>query len=116
MPTEMQSHGYSSLLRKVAGFDLFAAESHFHPLCYHKSHSKYQSFIGYNQSKNAEATESQEVMLKAHAAAYSEIKSIIQKQIITDHKVLLLLVLRGKYISMNCLNKINQTMTFGQKN
>ena len=95
----MQSHGYSSLLRKVAGFDLFAAESHFHPSCYHKSHSKYQSFIGYHQSKNAEATESQEVMLKAHAAAYSEIKSIIQKQIITDYKVKPLSVLREKYIN-----------------
>ena len=50
-------------------------------------------------SINAEATESQEVMLKAHAAAYSEIKSIIQKQIITDYKVKPLSVLREKYIN-----------------
>ena len=47
--TEMQSHGYSSLLRKVAGVDLFAAQAHFHPLFYHKFHSKYQSFTGYHQ-------------------------------------------------------------------
>ena len=99
MATEMQSHGYSSLLRKVAGVDLFAAEAHFHPSCYHTFHSKYQSFTGYHQSKNAEAIESQEVMLKVHAAAYSEIKSIIHKQIITDHKVLPLSVLREKYIN-----------------
>ena len=38
-------------------------------------------------------------MLKAHAAAYSEIKSIIQKQIITDYKVKPLSVLREKYIN-----------------
>ena len=38
-------------------------------------------------------------MLQAHVAAYSEIKSIIQKQIITDHKVLHLSVLREKYIN-----------------
>ena len=31
MTTEMQSHGYSSLLRKVDGIDLFAAKTHFHP-------------------------------------------------------------------------------------
>ena len=79
MATEIRSHGYSSLLRKVAGVDLFAAEAHFHPSCYHKFHSKYQSFTGYHQVKNAEAIESQELMLKAHAATYSEIKCIIQK-------------------------------------
>ena len=38
-------------------------------------------------------------MLKAHVQAYSEIKSIIQKQIITDHKALHLSVLREKYIN-----------------
>ena len=37
MATEMQSHGHSSLLRKVAGVGLFAAEAHFHPSCYHNS-------------------------------------------------------------------------------
>ena len=55
MATEMQSHDYSSLLRKVAGVDLFAAEAHFHPSCYHKFHSKYQSFTRYHQLKNGEA-------------------------------------------------------------
>ena len=38
-------------------------------------------------------------MLKAHVQAYSEIKSIIQKQIITDHNVLHLPVLREKHIN-----------------
>ena len=95
----MQSCGYSSLLRKVAGVDLYAAEAHFHPLGYHKFRTKYQSYTGYHQSKNAEAIESQELMLKAHTAACSEIKSIIQKQIITDHKVLPLSELREKYIN-----------------
>ena len=38
-------------------------------------------------------------MWKAHAGAYSEIKSIIQKQIITDHKVLPLSARREKYIN-----------------
>ena len=37
MATEMQSYGHSSLLRKVAGVGLFAAEAHFHPSCYHNS-------------------------------------------------------------------------------
>ena len=101
MATKMQSHGCSFLLRKVAGFDLFVAEPHFDPSCYHKFHSKYQSFTGYHQSKNAEAIENQEVMLKAHAAAYSEIKSVIQKQIITDHKVLPLSALSEK-----CINEL----------
>ena len=31
MATEMQSYGHSSLLRKVAGVGLFAAEAHFDP-------------------------------------------------------------------------------------
>ena len=99
MATEMQSHNYSSLLRKVAGVDLFAAEAHFHPSCYHKFHSKYQSFTRYHQLKNGEAIKNQDLMWKAYAAAYSEIKSIIQKQIITDHKVLPLSALREKYIN-----------------
>ena len=99
MATEMQSHNYSSLLRKVAGVDLFAAEAHFHPSCYHKFHSKYQSFTRYHQLKNGEAIKNQDLMWKAYAAAYSDIKSIIQKQIITDHKVLPLSALREKYIN-----------------
>ena len=54
-------------------------------------------------------------MLKAHAAVYSEIKSIIQRQIKNDHKVLPLPVLREIYIN-ELLEQINKTMTFGQKN
>ena len=37
-------------------------------------------------------------MLKAHDVAYDEIKAMIQKQVITHHKVLPLSVLREKYI------------------
>ena len=36
---------------------------------------------------------------KAHAAAYSEIKAMIQKQVITEHKVLPLSMLRDRYIN-----------------
>ena len=39
------------------------------------------------------------MILKAHAAVYSEIKSIIQRQIKNDHKVLPLPVLRETYIN-----------------
>ena len=53
----------------------------------------------YHQLKNGEAIKNQDLMWKAYAAAYSEIKSIIQKQIITDHKVLPLSALREKYIN-----------------
>ena len=38
-------------------------------------------------------------MCKAHAAAYSEIKCMIQKQVITGHKVLPLLMLWYRYIN-----------------
>ena len=43
---------------------------------------------------------------KAHAAAYSEIKAMIQKQVITEHKVLPLSILRDRYI--NELEEQNQ--------
>ena len=40
--------------------------------------------------------ENQEVFSKAHDVAYDEIKAMIQKQVITDYKVLPLSVLRKK--------------------
>ena len=43
--------------------------------------------------------ENQEVFSKAHDVAYDEIKAMVQKQVITDHKVLPLYVLQEKYIS-----------------
>ena len=43
--------------------------------------------------------EKHEPLYKAHAAAYSEIEAVIQKQVITEHKELSLLVLRDRYIN-----------------
>ena len=40
MARDLQDHGYSGLLRKVAGADLFAAEAHFHQSCHSKFYSK----------------------------------------------------------------------------
>ena len=102
----MQNHGYSSLLRKVTGVDLFAAEAHFHKSCLHTFYSKYQSITGYHQSTCAEAKETQEVLSKAHTSAYDIIRMMIQKDVIGDHKVLPLSVLREKYIRE--LEKQNQ--------
>ena len=34
MARDLQNDGYSGLLRKVAGVDLFACEAHFHQPCY----------------------------------------------------------------------------------
>ena len=80
-------------------FDLFAAEAHFYKSCYYNFHSKSQTFKGDHQSKSTEAKETQKLLCKAHAVAYSEIKVMIQKQVITEHKALPLLVLRDKYIN-----------------
>ena len=51
--------------------------------------------------------EKQELLCKAHAAAYSEIKVMILKQTITEDKLLLLLVFCDRYI--NELQEQNQT-------
>ena len=88
MAKKMQNKGYSSLHHKVAGVDLFTAEAHFHQSCYHNFDSKFQTFKGYHQSKPTEVKEKQELLCKTHAAAYSEIKAMIQKQVITQHKLL----------------------------
>ena len=84
----MQNKGYSSLLCKVPDIDLFAAEAYLHWSCYHNFHSKFQTFKGYHQSKSTDVKEKQEVLCKTHAAAYREIKPIIQKQVITQYKIL----------------------------
>ena len=109
MTTEMQSHGYSSLLRKVDGIDLFAAKTHFHPSYYHKFHSKYQSFTGYNWSKNAEAIENQEVMLKAHVGVCSICESVWNMSIfqipLRNHYKL-------RFFSFRALKKTAQTIGF----
>ena len=102
----MQNKGYSCLLRKFAGIDLFAPEAYFHKSCYHNFHNKFQTFKGYHQSKSTEMKEKQELLCKAHAAAYSEIKAIVKKQVITEHKVLPLSVFRDRYI--NELQEQNQ--------
>ena len=61
----MQNDSHSSLLRKVAGVDLFAAEAHFHKSCYHNFHSKFQTLKGYHKSKSTETKEKQELLCKA---------------------------------------------------
>ena len=108
MAKEMQNDGYSSLLHKIAGLDLFAAEAHFYKSCYHNIHSKFQTFKGYHQSKSTEAKKKkkQELLCKAHVAAYKEIKAMIQKQVIAEHKILPLLMLRDRHI--NELQEQNQ--------
>ena len=73
-------------------------------------HSKFQIFKGYHQSKLTEVKEKQELLRKGHATAYSEIRAMIQKQVLTEHKVL---PLSGIDTLMNCKNKINQTKNFG---
>ena len=45
-------------------------------------------------------------MCKAHVAAYKEIKAMIQKQVIAEHKILPLLMLRDRHI--NELQEQNQ--------
>ena len=62
MAKVMQNEGCSSLLCKVTDIDLFAAETHFHKYCYHKFHSKFQTFKGYYKSKSTGAKEKQEQM------------------------------------------------------
>ena len=106
MAKKMQNKGYSCLLRKFAGIDLFVPEAYFHKSCYHNFHGKFQTFKGYHQSKSKEMKEKQELLYKAHAAAYSEIKAMIKKQVITEHKVLPLSVFRDRYI--NELQEQNQ--------
>lgn len=95
----MQNEGYSSLLPKVVGIDLLASVAHFEKSYYQDFHSNFQTFKGYYQSKSTESKENQELLCKAHAATYSEIKAMIQKKVITEHKILPLSVLRYRYIN-----------------
>ena len=64
MAAEMQNNGYSSLLRKVAGVDLFATEACFHKSCYCNFYSKYQTFTGYHQSTTADTKETRKCCRK----------------------------------------------------
>ena len=79
MARDLQNNGYSGLLRKVAGVDLFAAEAHFHRPCYSKFYSKHQTWKGYHRSSNADENVDLE-MLAAHAIAYEFVKSFIQRK------------------------------------
>ena len=46
MARDLQNYGYSGLLCKIAGVDLFAAEAHFHQPFYSKFYSKHQTWRG----------------------------------------------------------------------
>ena len=94
---DLQNTGYSGLLCKVAGVDLFAAEAHFHRPCYSKFYSKHQTWKGYHRSSNADENVGLE-MLAAHAIAYESAKSFIQKEITTNQNVMSLSVFRDHYI------------------
>ena len=59
MARDMQDEGYGSLLRKVTGVDLFAAEAHFHESGYRQFYSKHQTWKGYHKSQDHEAVELQ---------------------------------------------------------
>ena len=60
--------------------------AYFHKSCYHSFHCKFQTFNGDHQSKSTETEEKQELLCKAHIAAYSDIEAMIQKQVIIEHK------------------------------
>ena len=106
MVKEMRKEECSSLLRKVTGVELFAAEAHYHRSCYQQFHSNYQSFKGYHLSTSREAKMGQETLTKAHAIAYSEVKAVILKEVIGELNVLPLTVLRETYIRV--LERENQ--------
>ena len=97
MARDLQNDGYSGLLRKVAGVDLFAPEAHFHRPCYSKFYSKHQTWKGYHRSPNANENVDPE-MLATRAIAYESVKSFTQKEIITNQNVTSLNVLRDHYI------------------
>ena len=97
MARDLQNDGYSGLLRKVAGVDLFAPEAHFHRPCYSKFYSKHQTWKGYHKSSNANENVDPE-MLATRAIAYESVKSFTQKEIITNQNVTSLNVLRDHYI------------------
>ena len=77
MTRALQNDGYSGLLNKVAGVDLFAVEAHFHWPCFSKFYSKHQTWKGYHRASNADVDLE---MLVAHATAYGSVKSFIQKR------------------------------------
>ena len=91
--------GYSSLLRKVAGVDLFAAEAHYHQVCYQGFYSKHQSVIKeYHQSKQEEEIAKQDQITATHKQAYNAVKEVIKQRILVDLEVLPLTLLRDRYI------------------
>ena len=97
MARDLQNNGYSGLLRKVAGADLFAAEVHFHRPCCSKFYSKHQTWKGHHRLSNADENVDLE-MIAAHAIVYESVKSFIQKEIISNQNVMLLSVPRDRFI------------------
>ena len=97
MAKDLQYDVYGTLLRKVAGVDLFAAEAHFHRPCYSKFCSKYQTCEGYHRSSNADENVDHG-MLATTANAHEAVKALLQKEIITNQKVLSWTILRDRYI------------------
>ena len=101
---------YSSLLRKVAGVDLPAAEAHYHDICLHKFYSKHQSIKGYHQSKEEERVLDQNHTFTIHNQAYNIIKDVIKQRILVNLEVLPLTLLRDQYIGeLEKLGKVDST-------
>ena len=98
MARDFQNDGYSGLLRKVAGVDLFAAEVHFHQPCYFIFYSKDQIWKGYHKSSNGDENVDFE-MLAAHAIAYESmnpnphfLSKMLIKKIEKDESILQLML------------------------
>ena len=92
---DMQDSGYGYLYRKVAGIDLFSAEAHFHHVCLEKFYSKHQAWSASHTHPKEHDVDASST---AHVNAYGAVKDLVQKDIITDHQVIPLTVLRQKYI------------------
>ena len=85
------------LLRKVKGTDLFAAEAHFHEICYHRFFSDYHNHMS-KLTNMEESGSDQARMTAAHKAAYNVVKELIMNQVIDKQQVLPLTVLRDRYV------------------
>ena len=89
---------YSSLLRKVTGVNLFAAEAQFHRVCLNNFYSKHQTVKGYHKSTDIDEVIAESETFKLHKQAYSAVKMEINQRILVDQEVLSLTIFKDAYI------------------
>ena len=82
--------GKSSLCHRIKGIDLYAANAHYHDVCYHPFYCNYNNHMQRVNEKTEPNTEKGH-KTAAHSVAYTSVKELLKTEVIGNSSLYLIL-------------------------